>query len=56
MAQTDTGQKTTQETTQVLAQFAGKGGGSRDFARGKLNDASQAEKAVALAKQLLVSG
>jgi alanyl-tRNA synthetase len=41
---------------QVFAQFAGKGGGTRDFARGKLNDASQAEKAVALAKQLLTSG
>jgi len=41
---------------QVLAQCSGKGGGSRDFARGKLNDASQAEKAVALAAQLLVAG
>jgi alanyl-tRNA synthetase len=41
---------------QVFAQFAGKGGGTRDFARGKLNDAAQAEKAVALAKQLLISG
>ncbi len=41
---------------QVFAQFAGKGGGTRDFARGKLNDAAQAEKAVALAQQLLISG
>jgi len=41
---------------QVFAQFAGKGGGARDFARGKLNDAAQAEKAVALAAQLLVAG
>ena len=41
---------------QVFAQFAGKGGGTRDFARGKLNDAAQAEKAVALAAQLLVAG
>jgi alanyl-tRNA synthetase len=41
---------------QVFAQFAGKGGGTRDFARGKLNDAAQAEKAVAFAEQLLVSG
>ena len=41
---------------QVLAQFPGKGGGSRDFARGKLNDATQAEKAVALAKRLLSVG
>jgi len=41
---------------QVFAQFAGTGGGTRDFARGKLNDATQAEKAVAFAKQLLASG
>ncbi len=41
---------------QVFAQFAGKGGGTRDFARGKLSDAAQAEKAVALAAQLLVAG
>jgi len=38
---------------QVLAQFAGKGGGTRDFARGKLNDAAQVERAVALAERLL---
>jgi alanyl-tRNA synthetase len=38
---------------QVLEQFAGKGGGTRDFARGKLNDATQAEKAVAFAERLL---
>ncbi len=38
---------------QVLAQFAGKGGGTRDFARGKLSDPAQAEKAVAFAQQLL---
>jgi alanyl-tRNA synthetase len=41
---------------QVLAHFAGKGGGSRDFARGKLNDAAQAGEVVALAQQLLISG
>jgi alanyl-tRNA synthetase len=40
---------------QVLAQFAGKGGGTRDFARGRLADASQAEKAIALAQKLIVS-
>src|SRR5579864_7374016 len=34
----------------VFAQFPGKGGGTRDFARGKLGDASQAEKAVTLAR------
>jgi alanyl-tRNA synthetase len=39
---------------QVFAQFAGKGGGTRDFARGKLNDAAQAQMAVALAKRLIV--
>ena len=38
---------------QVLAQCPGKGGGTRDFARGKLNDPTQAEKAVAFAKRLL---
>lgn len=36
----------------VLAQFPGKGGGTRDFVRGKLADPTQAEKAVALAEQL----
>ena len=41
---------------QVFAQFAGKGGGTRDFARGKLNDAAQAERAVALAERLLSVG
>jgi len=41
---------------QVFAQFAGKGGGTRDFARGKLNDVADAGKAVALAGQLLVAG
>ena len=41
---------------QVLAQFAGKGGGTRDFARGKLNDAAQAKKAVALAERLVSAG
>jgi alanyl-tRNA synthetase len=41
---------------QVLVQFAGKGGGTRDFARGKLNDAAQAEKALALAERLVSPG
>jgi alanyl-tRNA synthetase len=41
---------------QVLAQFPGKGGGTRDFARGKLNDAVQAEQAVTFARQLLIRG
>jgi len=38
---------------QVLAQVPGKGGGTRDFARGKLNDAAQAERAITLGQQLL---
>jgi len=38
---------------QVMQQFGGKGGGTRDFARGRLNDATQAEKALASAKTLL---
>jgi alanyl-tRNA synthetase len=37
----------------VLALFPGKGGGTRDFARGKLTGAAQADKAIALAKQQL---
>jgi alanyl-tRNA synthetase len=40
---------------EVFASFAGKGGGTRDFVRGKLDDASQAEKALSLAKELLRS-
>jgi alanyl-tRNA synthetase len=35
---------------QVLQQFGGKGGGTRDFARGKLADASQTERAIEAAK------
>ena len=38
---------------QVLEKVGGKGGGTRDFARGRLQDHSQAEKAVALARELL---
>jgi alanyl-tRNA synthetase len=41
---------------QVLAKVGGKGGGTRDFARGRLDDAAQAAKAVALAKEFLSSG
>jgi alanyl-tRNA synthetase len=40
---------------EVLTQFHGKGGGSHDFARGKLNDPAQAEKAVAFARRQIVS-
>src|SRR4029077_12960207 len=38
---------------QVLAKVGGKGGGTLDFARGRLDDAAQAEKAVALARDFL---
>lgn len=38
---------------QVLAEIPGKGGGTRDFARGKLADATQAGKAVAAAERLV---
>jgi alanyl-tRNA synthetase len=38
---------------EILQQFGGKGGGTRDFARGRLNDAGNGEKAVALGKELL---
>jgi alanyl-tRNA synthetase len=37
----------------VLDQFGGKGGGSRDAARGKLNDPAKGEEALELAKGLL---
>jgi alanyl-tRNA synthetase len=38
---------------QVLEKIGGKGGGTRDFARGRLTDGSQSEKAVLLARELL---
>jgi alanyl-tRNA synthetase len=37
---------------QVLQQFGGKGGGTRDFARGRLADAAKAEMAIALGREL----
>ncbi|HKW65255.1 MAG TPA: DHHA1 domain-containing protein [Candidatus Acidoferrum sp.] len=40
---------------QVLEKFGGKGGGTRDFARGKLANASQVESALTLAKEKLFS-
>ena len=40
---------------QVFAQFPGKGGGTRDFARGKLTDAAKGDQAVAFAERLLMS-
>ena len=41
---------------QVFEKYGGKGGGTRDFARGKLADVSQAESALALAREKLSSG
>ena len=38
---------------EVSAKIGGKGGGTRDFARGRLDVAAQAEKALALAQELL---
>jgi alanyl-tRNA synthetase len=38
---------------EVLAKVGGKGGGTRDFARGRLEDATQAERALALAKDFV---
>ena len=38
---------------EVLEKVAGLGGGTRDFARGRLNDGPHAEKAVSLARELL---
>ena len=40
---------------QVLEKVGGKGGGTRDFARGKLNDPNQAEAALAVARETLAS-
>ena len=37
----------------VLEKIGGKGGGARDFARGRLTDSSQAERALSLARELL---
>jgi alanyl-tRNA synthetase len=39
---------------QVFASFPGKGGGTRDFVRAKLGDASASAAAVALARKLLL--
>jgi alanyl-tRNA synthetase len=39
---------------QVLAKLGGKGGGTRDFARGRLEDPAHAEQALALAKDMLL--
>jgi alanyl-tRNA synthetase len=41
---------------QVLATVPGKGGGTRDFVRAKLNDAGQSSSALALAREILTAG
>jgi len=40
---------------QVLEKIGGKGGGTRDFARGRLNDAALAGEALSLAKEMLAA-
>jgi alanyl-tRNA synthetase len=40
----------------VHEKVGGKGGGTRDFARGKLMDATQSDKALALARGMLLGG
>jgi alanyl-tRNA synthetase len=39
----------------ILQRFGGKGGGTRDFARGRLSEPGNGEKAVALGRELLSS-
>ena len=39
----------------VLEKVGGKGGGTRDFARGRLNDGAFAERALSLAKEMLAA-
>src|SRR5882762_5767009 len=41
---------------QVLEKFGGKGGGTRDFARGRVDDPSQAANVLTFAKELLSVG
>ena len=40
----------------IFEKFGGKGGGARDFARGRVNDSSQGANALTLAKELLLAG
>jgi alanyl-tRNA synthetase len=37
----------------ILGELGGKGGGARDFARGRLSDAGMIERAVDMANQIL---
>jgi alanyl-tRNA synthetase len=41
---------------EVFEKFGGKGGGTRDFARGRLNEAAAAAQALSLAKEMLAAG
>jgi len=41
---------------EVLEKVGGKGGGTRDFARGRLEDAGRVERALSLAKEMLAAG
>jgi alanyl-tRNA synthetase len=41
---------------EVFEKVGGKGGGTRDFARGRLNNAASAEQALSLAKEMLAAG
>jgi alanyl-tRNA synthetase len=41
---------------QVLEKFGGKGGGTHDFARGRVDDPSQAANVLTFAKELLSVG
>ena len=47
------GQDMNELVKHVVQQLGGKGGGTRDFARGRLSDASKAEAAIALGAELL---
>ena len=38
---------------QVLEKAGGKGGGTRDFARGRLNEGASPERALSVAKEML---
>jgi alanyl-tRNA synthetase len=40
---------------QVLEKIGGKGGGTRDFARGRLNDGASSQRALSLAKEMLAA-
>jgi alanyl-tRNA synthetase len=40
----------------VLEKIGGKGGGTRDFARGRLADSASIERALSLAKEIVAAG